>query len=336
MSLATLQPERYSGFSPGQSPLIRKVRKSEFVVVPHISIGGDNPKDLVRLYQYGSGRKRRPSSWPLFIVKTGVRNYPAESLTEYLLGRLGEIFGLRMAEVELLDLGGQIRLGSKYFLRKNQTLVHGAEILASFWQTNTSILEEMDRKKLIRKHVYPSIILNALKAFFPQEAPRIFNGYVEMILFDALAGNNDRHLFNWAVVVDDKGLEPPEFSPVYDTSRGLFWNFNEDQIKALAKPGSKPRLSKYLEKSHPKVSWEGEENINHFRLVELIGKQELGVSVANLKDYFSVEKLNRMISLINQEFRGIFSESRRGLITQCLTMRSEEIRNRLDSDETTI
>lgn len=57
-----------------------------------------------------------------------------------------------------------------------------------------------------------------------------------MLVFDAIVGNNDRHFYNWGVIVDLKGMKPPRFSPVYDTARGLFWNQSEEWIEKLPCP----------------------------------------------------------------------------------------------------
>lgn len=88
-------------------------------------MSGDAPKEFVRVYHYEKGqcwRKSNPKNWPEYIAKTGHKWYPNESITEFLMNRLGEVFGLEMAKSKLLSINGQVRFLSKYFLTIKQIL----------------------------------------------------------------------------------------------------------------------------------------------------------------------------------------------------------------------
>mgnify|MGYP006905508301 CR=1 FL=1 len=50
---------------------VMTIKKSNFKVID-ISVGGDAPKDVVKIYQYnGKMRKAKPKTWPNYIVKIG-------------------------------------------------------------------------------------------------------------------------------------------------------------------------------------------------------------------------------------------------------------------------
>src|SRR5690554_7207243 len=69
---------------------VMTIKKSNFKVID-ISVGGDAPKDVVKIYQYnGKMRKAKPKTWPNYIVKIGQKWYPNESITEQLLSELGK------------------------------------------------------------------------------------------------------------------------------------------------------------------------------------------------------------------------------------------------------
>ena len=56
-----------------------------------------------------------------------------------------------------------------------------------------------------------------------------------MLIFDALTGGFDRHMYNWGVVVSIANDIQPYLSPICDTARGLFWNYSEEQLKSWQK-----------------------------------------------------------------------------------------------------
>ena len=46
-----------------------EVVKSHSIIVLEGTVGGDAPKDLIRLYNYGKGRKNNPKTWKKYIAK---------------------------------------------------------------------------------------------------------------------------------------------------------------------------------------------------------------------------------------------------------------------------
>jgi hypothetical protein len=130
---------------------IKPLRKGYYQVL-NISVGGDAPKDFIRVYQYGQGMKKNVKDWPKFIAKVGHKWYPIESITEYLHNRIGEILGLNMAESELRLVDEQIRFLSKYFLKEDETLVHGAQIFSGYLEeSDDAFVTEIEKKGLTRE-----------------------------------------------------------------------------------------------------------------------------------------------------------------------------------------
>jgi len=122
-----------SGFDIHKPAAIPTLRPRNFVVVEEMSVSGDRPKDFIRVYEFGESNCRRANSktWIPYLAKVGDKWYPAESLTEYLLNRIGEIVGMDMAQSKLYRVGDQIRFCSRYFLQPHEELIHGAQIYAS-------------------------------------------------------------------------------------------------------------------------------------------------------------------------------------------------------------
>ena len=109
------------------------ILKEEDYYVETIGLDGDAPKQFIKAYFFepDSGIKRRNlNTWAPFIAKSAEKWYPHESVIEYMINRIGIELGLNMNEVKLVRANGHIRFLSRYFLKSNEVLVHGAEILS--------------------------------------------------------------------------------------------------------------------------------------------------------------------------------------------------------------
>ncbi len=120
-----------SGFDISFHPAIEPVRDGYFRKM-NWTIVGEAPKDFLRIYEYGAINRIRTGEWPGYIAKVGQKWYPNESITEHLLTRLGQSLGLQIADSRLMWVRGQLRFLSRYFLKPDESLVHGAEIFFGY------------------------------------------------------------------------------------------------------------------------------------------------------------------------------------------------------------
>ncbi|MCH5224077.1 MAG: HipA domain-containing protein [Muribaculaceae bacterium] len=312
-------------------PSIKIVKKRNYEILEGMTITGDAPKAFIRLYdrelnfRYNEkdGSKMpmkffriHKRCWPVYIAKTGQKRYPQESITEHLLSRLGEDFGLCMAKTSLRIINGQLRLLSRYFLNpENEELIHGAEIFAGYIG-DEDFIEQVEEEELARELFTLQFIEKAIDFSFPYQKDEIMKNFIKMLLFDALVGNNDRHFYNWGIKRSINQKFQPYFSPVYDTARGLFWNDSEQKlyIKSKNKNERDAYIRKYCKNSRPKIGWEGINNIDHFKLVNNIANNSFFISEDEIKKQFSMEILTKMIKTIDQEFVILMSSLRRDMI----------------------
>jgi len=317
--------QKVSGYIPEYGILKRK----HYSVI-NITVSGDAPKEVVRAYFYKKGNQRS-HKWPMYIAKVGHKHYPIESITEYLLNKLGTIFGLNMAESELsyvqYSTSKQLRFFSKYFLdHKNEQLVHGADIYATYLD-DQDIIIQIEAEKKERDIITVQEAQIAILNLFPNN-PEIFKEYIKLLLFDALIGNHDRHFYNWGCI---KSLTKDDirFSPIYDTARGLLWNYSDEELlKWMANPSLKTsKMNKYINASMPKIGWDGIDNINHIELVKLIFKNEMGMNKEEIITFFDDSMLYKAIDYINNgPFKSLFINERLILIIECLTLRFKRIK----------
>jgi hypothetical protein len=323
--------ENYSGFKIKIGKRIDTIKKGNYFVL-NKNVGGDAPKEFIKVYEFGKVKKKNRKYWIGYIAKTGQKWYPAESATEYLLNKIGETIGLNIAESRLAYVGGQIRFMSKYFLKKDDILVHSAEIFAGYLSGDKGFVDQVEKEDLARNLFTFQFAQLAIKEMFPYDYKCIIDSFVQLLIFDAIVGNNDRHIYNWGVITDVSGKKQPRFSPIYDTARGLFWNDNQEKLFEMKKQPKQlsDRIKKYANNCRPKTGWEGEKNINHFQLLEFLikTKEEYRIFVVNL---CSNENKTKILALIDTEFIDLFPKSRIDLIKKCIEYRFNTINEILKS-----
>lgn len=290
-----------------------KLEKVEFLSVP-----GEAPKDFITAKEYSPGKISRQES---YIAKVGAKSYPNESIIEQFITRIGQTYGLNIADSKLRLVDGQVRFLSKYFLKRgNQQLTHGAELFEIiFGKEDYARLAESKKEHEVLSF---QMVCEAVRETFPEYETKIVAGFVEMLTFDALIGHNDRHPYNWGVVVPLRKSEAPRFSPIFDTARALFWNEVEKGVNQ--KLADKNKLEKYIKECKTAVCWEGEKDVDYFRLVGLIWKH-FEVYRSNIERFFHEEHLKNTLKVLENEFSELMSKARMELIAQCLRLRRERL-----------
>ena len=316
-----VHPEKSCSWRPSGWQAVEHLKKKNFWVDDTLESTGDAPKEFIHCYRYLSGiRRPKKKNWPLYIAKTGQKFYPNESITEHLLTRIGQCLGFNTAESHLAIVSGQLRFMSKHFHSRKEELIHGAEIYYGYLE-DRDFVDQIENEKRARSFFTVQFTEEALKSLFPKDYQKLFDQFLEMILFDALIGNNDRHYYNWGVIQSlDRG-KPVRFAPIYDTARGLLWNTEEEKVVSLRQDKNQWRAfkAKYLNNSKPKIGWDGLDDLNHFELLERI--VQLHLSKQDLKKFLNQENLQTAQNVIDSEFGNLFSPGRKELIKELLQER---------------
>ncbi|MCI0524090.1 MAG: HipA domain-containing protein [Acidobacteria bacterium] len=307
----------WSDYQLDWDSLIPLLRNYKLEKVDFLSITGDAPKDFVTDSEYRPGHRSRRQRQESYIAKVGSKFYPNESITEHLITRIGQIYGLKIADSKLRIVAGQVRFMSKYFLnRSSEQLTHGAEVFELCLGKEN--YKEIADKKIESEYFTFQMTVEAIKDAFPGFEDEIVAGFVEMLTFDALIGHNDRHPYNWGVIVPLYKKQPPHFSPVFDTARALFWNVPERRIRQMIT--DQMQLVKYVTNCAPPIGWDHETKIDFFRLVGLIwGRFEQYRK--NIEKFLGQEPLKQTSEMVVEEFGLLMSAERRELIKRCLHLR---------------
>jgi hypothetical protein len=319
--MKSVKVENYTGWSPTSWSKIPVLKRKYFAVDHSLESTGDAPKEFIRIYRYEAGKKKsRPCKWPLYIAKTGQKWYPNESITEHLLTRIGQAFSFETADSSLFRISNQLRFLSKHFHSRKEELVHGAEIYYGYME-DKEFIDQIETERRARTFFTLQFTEAAIKRIYPDDFKEIMEKFVEMVLFDAIVGNNDRHFYNWGVIQSIDGSTKPRFSPIYDTARGLLWNTKEEKVVSLHRNKSswESFRIRYLRESKPKIGWDGVEDLNHFDLLERI--QEHGFYSYTLKSKLSIDNKMQALNVLENEFTDLMSPQRLDLVKRLLSDR---------------
>ena len=157
---------------------------------------------------------------------------------------------------------------------KGDYLVHGVEIFRNLYGDDKKIDAIQKYRRLQREFYTLERITNTLKSHYKEYHSELLEGFYKMVLVDAWLGNQDRHAENWGVIERKNGRGGQvSFAPLFDTSRGLFWNHTIVNLwmNFMWKRGEAQRL-KYIQKSRPLISLEKNKNANHFEVAAAIKK----------------------------------------------------------------
>lgn len=308
------------------------VLKEAHYIVKDYDLDGDAPKQFIKIYQYKNGsllRRKSSKSWMPYIAKTAEKWYPHESVIEYLMNRIGEELGLHMNGIKLLVINGQIRFLSKYFICKNEKLIHGAEICGEYLEDLSFAMEIANHKTNSRALFTFEFMKDAIRTVFPDCFEKLLEELVKMLTFDALAGNNDRHFYNWGVIdTKRKSCKLPSFAPIYDSARGLLWNWSDANIISTYQTLNQgnAKLKRYIEHASPRISIEENTQANHFELIDFLKRYNNDYRII-IDDLASEDNEAKVLSMIEKEFSPFFIKERTALIALNLKERFKKIRS---------
>lgn len=307
---------------------IPKLKTYDLQTVEFLTISGDAPKDFITDKEYRPGHRSRQNPKDKFIAKVGSKYYPIESIIEQFITRIGQYFGLYIADSKLRIVEEQVRFLSKYFLKASEQLTHGAEIYEySIGKENYAKLSE---EKQEADYFTFQMTCEAIKVLIPDDDKKIIGGYVEMLTFDAIIGHNDRHPYNWGVIVPLRKDRKPRFAPVFDTARALFWNIPEKKVVTML--ANKASFESYVKKCQPPIGWDNKKNVDFFELISLIWK-EFPIYRKHIEKFLDADKLEKIGGILDKEFGNLLSEERRELIKKCLHLRQSRLKEAIINSE---
>jgi len=308
------------------------VLKNTNYAIINMPLDGEAPKQYIKAYIYKSGtnvRKANPKTWGAYFAKFGSKAYPNESVIEYVINKLGENLGLNINETELVVANNQIRFLSRNFLAKNQKLIHGIEVLFEYFEDEEFVKEIDKDKKNRRKYLTFKLIEDAISTVYPKSAADLLDSFIQLLTFDAIVGNNDRHHYNWGFIGDVEKVKnrQPVFAPIYDTARALLWNKTDQSVRNMYKQhfNNSQDLIAYIEKSKPRVSFERNDSANHFELINYLSNYNKQYKRI-IENMISIEKEETLLNYFKDNWYNLFIFERSELILEIIKLRFSKLR----------
>ncbi|MGG4409240.1 HipA domain-containing protein [Niallia taxi] len=196
-----------------------------------------------------------------------------------------------------------------------ESLVEGADMIMDFDET-------YDRDKLYgKKEIYNFDLLYRL---FTEN--KILDNLFQMIIFDTLIGNTDRHQDNFGVVRNEaKATGRKKFAPFYDNSSSLGREMNENRIKLMLRDEMMFRSYIYGNKSSTHIRWESTWTKKKVNIMRFYEKVKSLYPLEIKKHLSNVEKLTDEVleNIIYKVPPVVMSEQKKELVKKILKTRRD-------------
>lgn len=234
----------------------------------------------------------------------GVIRYPMEFWSEIVSSKIGQLLGFPMLDYNIAyneKHNQKIGCISKsMILNSENQLSEGIKYLTGY---NPSYNPETDKSSYTFQ-----FIKSALESFSLGE---YFENIIEIIVFDSIIGNSDRHQENWGVIsfykeIIDKVEEklrakntvfttritnifrpklkdidiesvkkisyvPNVFAPIYDSGCCLGREHLDEKVEKIIK--NNQSIQAYINKGKSEIHWQNnDKKLNHFELIDLLMK----------------------------------------------------------------
>lgn len=202
------------------------------------------------------------------------KDYKFEFWSEIIASQVGQFLGFNVLGYDIA-IDGDIMgcICASMIDPDKEELIEGLRYLQAY--DNTFNPEETSLRKLYSFQ----LIEKALAQF---GLKRFMEGIIEILVFDSIIGNSDRHQENWAFIDEYSGITElvkilPELSdmlfgvqapklmaPIYDNGSSLGRELSDDKIMQLLQ--DEIQFERYIDRGTAEIHW-NDQKINHFDLI---------------------------------------------------------------------
>lgn len=246
-----------------------------------------------------------------------------EHISEKLASDLARLLGLQCARIEIGKY--RDRIGSmSYLINSNrEILIEGIYLINRLYPSyNPYTMYDDDNKE----YYSLEMILNSLEEY------NIRQEFLNIVIFDFLIGNTDRHQNNWAVIGNENDIK---ISPLYDNGSSLCSYLEEESIDSYL-GNDKIRFNSIVNsksRSRIRVDKKTKKEPTHLEVIKYL-KQNYSECVVDILDVInntiSESSLDILMSTYPEEILGY---KRKKLIIMFLLEKVKLINNIFEREE---
>lgn len=219
-----------------------------------------------------------------------------EYWAEKLATEIGKLIDIECARVDIGTYKGRIGSMSYNILKKGGEFVEGINYIQTkypYYQKEQLLDEYSGEKYTVQ------MIKNSLS-----DDMSIVGHIFDMIIFDALIGNSDRHHSNWGILFEynyNSLCLNYRLAPLYDNGSSLCSYINEDDIENILV--DKLRFESIINtKSKSTIGWNERRPIRHFELIQFIKENYYNETIDIIKRIefkMNEENINKILSMFD-------------------------------------
>jgi hypothetical protein len=311
-------------------------------------------------YQTGGTRDKliveNPENSRDYYFKTSLKkeiiDYKYEFWSEIIASEVGSFLGFPLLKYDIAFRNPYIGcLSESMNTNGKSTLTEGVRYLTSF----NSNYNPKDKRS---KSEYSFQFIESTFRFFNLD--RFINNVIEIIIFDSIIGNGDRHQENWGIITDYKippllekknnpflrmlykiGIikvknityfQDGDFSPIYDSGSCLGRELEDAKVIQMIRDNN--MLENYINKGVSEIHWDGKK-LTHFELIRVISTlypEYISKSIKRTKARYDDKSLSDIVNHIDDELPESLIEKklpaeRKELIIKLITSRYHHLIN---------
>lgn len=240
----------------------------------------------------------------------GTQTISTEHVSEWLAYRLGELLGVLCAKVTLGYRNNRIGSLGTLITEPCTDLVEGVNFIREKFPCYDAknMIDTQDNTYYCLRH-----ILQSTQDYLPAQA------WIEMLLFDFLIGNADRHQSNWALLkTSDQGYTRYIRCPLYDNGSSLCCYEPDNRLDLLfgKDPGPMRRLTDTGSFSMIRIDGSVKKRPTHRQVAQYVLHQYPRIAIPIASGFIKRLSQGTLSAILSELPDSIFPPIRKELVTQ--------------------
>ena len=224
-----------------------------------------------------------------------------EIYAEKISSEIGHYINIPVMKAEIGNYKGELVVLAYNFLNTGEVLIEGGDFFEEY------------HREIKSNRLPPDYTFQRIKEIL--EPKSLVSEFVDMLLFDALIFNTDRHQDNWGICRKEGNLR---LAPAYDNSSSLGWNLSDQYFESIYEDPQ--RLEMFIYRSPTHIGYNHTTKRKHFELMQHLKQVEPVLFSSSLE---KIEILTEQLiqDIVNNIPEELMSDLRKKIIIEILWKR---------------